>query len=296
MTSNVALSRRWALVVVALAAAGLLAPSLVASPHAKAAVSAGVNDPSCRPSTVHPSPIVVLHGLGANANEDLNVLQGQLAQQGYCTFALTYGADPRFPSVGGVRPIAESAPQIAAFIAQVLTETGAPTANIVGHSEGAFQALYVTKTQGIAAHIGRVVAIAPPTHGTTFGGLTTLAYLFGSTSRQSTRTFLDTVGCYACDDLIVGGSAVQTLDDGPIAQPGVAYTIIASRDDEMVTPTDTAFVHEPGVTNGYVQDVCPLDPVGHLGEAYDSDVWQLVENALDPARAKPIACTSGFPG
>ena len=268
---------------------------MVASPHVKAAAQTGVNDPSCRPSAAHPSPVVLLHGLGANANEDLNVLQGQLAQQGYCTFALTYGVDPRFPYAGGVRPIAESAPAIAAFITQVVNETGAPTADVVGHSEGAFQSLYVTKTQGIAAKIGRVVAIAPPTHGTTFGGMTTLAYLFGNTSRQTTKTLLDTFGCYACDDLIVGGAAVQTLDDGPIAQPGVTYTIIASHHDELVTPTDTALVNEPGVTNEYVQDVCPLDPVGHLGEAYDSTVWQMVENALDPAHAKPIACSFGLP-
>ena len=287
-------SYRRLLAVLAVVTAAVLVASVLISPHAKAA-QGGVNDPSCRPSVAHPSPVVILHGLGANANEDLNVLQGQLAQQGYCTFALTYGADPRFTYVGGVRPIAESARQIAAFINQVLTDTGAPTVDIVGHSEGAFQSLYVTKTQGVAAHISRVVAIAPPTHGTTFGGATTLATLFGSTSRQSAKTFLDTFGCYACDDLIVGGAAVQTLDAGPIAQPGVTYTIITSRDDEMVTPTETAFVHEPGVTNEYVQDVCPLDPVGHLGEAYDGAVSQLVQNALDPAHVKPIACSFGFP-
>jgi triacylglycerol esterase/lipase EstA (alpha/beta hydrolase family) len=268
---------------------------VLASPHARAATQTHINDPNCPLSAAHPSPVVLLHGLGANANEDLNVLQGQLAQKGYCTFAVTYGTDPRFPYVGGVRPIAESAPQIAAFINQVLTKTGAPTVDIVGHSEGAFQSLYVTKTQGIAAHIGRVVAIAPPTHGTTFGGLVTLSYLFGSTSRQSTKTLLDTFGCYACDDLIKGGAAVTTLDNGAIAQPGVTYTIIASRSDELVTPVGTAFVHEPGVINRYVQDVCPLDPVGHLGEAYDTTVWQMVENALGPAHAKAIACSFGFP-
>src|SRR5579864_2794910 len=153
-------SHRSLLVIAAVIGAVVVGLSVVALPNAKAATQAGVNDPSCRPSVAHPSPVVVLHGLGANADEDLNVLQGQLAQQGYCTFALTYGADPRFPYAGRVRPIAESAPQIAAFINQVLTETGAPTADIVGHSEGAFQSLYVTKTQGIAAHISRVVAIA----------------------------------------------------------------------------------------------------------------------------------------
>ncbi|MBV9413102.1 MAG: lipase [Acidimicrobiia bacterium] len=275
--------------------AALVLPSVLASPRAKAANQTHINDPNCRPSAAHPSPVVLVHGLGANANEDLNVLQGELAQKGYCTFALTYGTDPRFPYVGGVRPIAESAPQIATFINQVLTKTGSPKADIVGHSEGAFQSLYVTKTQGIAARIDRVVAIAPPTHGTTFSGLATLSNLFGSTSRQSTKTMLDTFGCYACADLIVGGAAVKTLDNGPIAQAGVAYTIIASQHDEMVTPVGTAFVHEPGVVNRYVQDVCPLDPVGHLGEAYDTTVWQMVENALDPAHAKAIACGYGFP-
>lgn len=48
--------------------------------------------------------------------------------------------------------------------------------------------------------------------------------------------------------------------------------------------------------NAYVQDTCRFDPVGHLGEAYDLNVWRLVENALDPANAKPFFCLAGFPG
>jgi hypothetical protein len=90
---------------------------------------------------------------------------------------------------------------------------------------------------------------------------------------------------------------VATLNNGPVAQPGVTYTIITSRYDELVTPTDTAFVHEAGVSNEYVQDSCPFDPVGHIGEAYDLNVWHLVENALDPLHATPIGiCAVGSPG
>jgi pimeloyl-ACP methyl ester carboxylesterase len=261
------------------------------------ALAAGANnDPSCRPSAAHPDPVVLLHGLGATYYEDLNVLQAQLADQGYCTFSLTYGNPSGFPYVGGLAPIATSAVQIAQFIEQVKAETGAAKIDLVGHSEGAFQSLYVTKTQGIAGDIGRVVAIAPPTHGTTFDGLYDLAYLFGAGERALVGEALDTFGCAACNDLGIGGSAVATLDDGPIAQTGVTYTIIASRTDELVTPTATAFANEPGVTNEYVQQFCPLDPVGHLGEAYDPNVWHLVENALDPATATPIAvCTFGLP-
>jgi triacylglycerol esterase/lipase EstA (alpha/beta hydrolase family) len=259
------------------------------------AAGGGNNDFSCKPTAAHPDPVVVLHGLGATYYEDLNFLQAQLASDGYCTFSQTYGSPAGFPYVGGLAPIATSAQQIADFIQQVRTATGAAKVDIVGHSEGGFQSLYVTKTQGIAGDIGRVVAIAPPTHGTTFSGLVNLAYVFGI--RSQVGAALSAFGCPACNDLITGGSAVTTLDNGPIAQSGVAYTIIASRYDELETPTSTAFVNEPGVTNEYVQSSCPFDPVGHIGEAYDLNVWHLVENALDPATATPIRlCLAGSPG
>lgn len=268
----------------------------VVTTPAQAAPSSGVNDLSCRPSAAHPEPVVFLHGLGATSYEDINLLQAHVARQGYCTFALTYGDHPGFPFVGGLRPIADSATEIRAYVEEVLARTGAAKVDLVGHSEGGFQSLYVTKTQGIADRISTVVAIAPPTHGTTFAGLYRLAYVLGGASRALVSTVLRTFGCPACDDLGIGGRAVQRLTDGPIAQPGVDYTIITSRYDELVTPTDTAFVREPGVRNLYVQDSCPLDPVGHLGEAYDTNVWNLVTQALDPSTAGPFTCSFGSPG
>jgi pimeloyl-ACP methyl ester carboxylesterase len=283
--------------VTRIAAALALAAGAIAVGSGPASAAGGINDPACQPTAAHPQPVVMLHGLGANMNEDINFLQYDLASKGYCTFALTYGAPDGQTFVGGLEPIATSAQQIRAFILQVLSETGAAKVDVVGHSEGAFQALYVTKTQGIAGKIAKVVAIAPPTHGTTFAGLYNLAYVFGQAERALVGQLLTTFGCPACSDLGTGGSAVATLDSGPIAQAGVSYTIIASRYDELVTPTSTAFVNEPGVTNEYVQDSCPLDPVGHIGEAYDTNVWHLVENALDPADATPInPCSLGSPG
>ncbi len=266
----------------------------LAVPAAQAA--GGNNDPACKPTAQHPYPVVFLHGLGATYYEDINFLQADVAGEGYCTFSLTYGAQPGFPYVGGLRPIADSATEIKAFIQQVLAETGAAKVDIVGHSEGGFQSLYVTKTQGIASQVDRVVAIAPPTHGTTFAGLYNLAFIFGASERALVGQVLTAFGCPACSDLGTGGSAVATLDNGPIAQPGVSYTIITSRYDELVTPTNTAFVNEPGVQNKYVQDTCPFDPVGHIGEAYDLNVWRMTENALDPVNAKPFTCLAGSPG
>ncbi len=278
----------WMTALAGLAAAAFIAPA--------AQAAGGNNDPSCKPTAAHPFPVVFLHGLGATYYEDLNFLQADIAGLGYCTFSATYGAYPGFPYVGGLRPVADSAGEIKAFIEQVLSETGAAKVDIVGHSEGGFQSLYVTKTQGIASQVDKVVAIAPPTHGTTFAGLYNLAYLFGQAERAAVGQALTAFGCPACSDLGVGGSAVATLDNGPIAQPGVSYTVITSRYDELVTPTGTAFVNEPGVKNEYVQDTCPFDPVGHIGEAYDLNVWHLVQNALDPSNAKPFTCSAGSPG
>jgi len=48
------------------------------------------------------------------------------------------------------------------------------------------------------------------------------------------------------------------------------------------------------VTDETVQRYCPDDQVGHIGIVYDSDVAQMVANALAPALAQPVTCSSGF--
>lgn len=284
----------------AIATAMTASLAVLAGPAPAQAASSGVNDFSCQPSAAHPRPVVLLHGLGGNAEGNVGPLANTLAAKGYCAFMLTYGLRvPEIP-VGGTIDIDTSAREIGAFIDRVLASTKAAKVDIVGHSEGGFQSLYVPKVRGYAPKVGKVVALAPPAHGTTFGGLVSVADATGL------RLLVDQIlplGCPACDQLITGGSAVQRLNDGPIAQPGVKYTIIATRTDLLVTPhesrllgtAETAFVKEPGVTNLYVQDKCPLDPVGHIGLAYDSGVTTMVTNALDPATAKPVSCTFGLP-
>jgi triacylglycerol esterase/lipase EstA (alpha/beta hydrolase family) len=257
------------------------------------ASSSGYNDTSCTPSAAHPDPVVLIHGLGSTGEENWSYVGPYLANAGYCAYSFTYGANsPLGPDVGGTGPISQSAQQINAFITQVRSETGATKVDLVGHSEGAFMSLYVPKELGISDEIDKVVALAPPTHGTTFGGLVTLS---NEPGLESLRTALLDDYCQSCAELITGGSGVAALDDGPIAQPGIDYTILISRDDELVTPTTTAFVDEPGVTNHYIQDFCPLDPVGHIGLAFDPDVAQMITNALDPATASPVTCSFGPP-
>lgn len=276
---------------VLLTVAGLLVLSGQGS--ATAAPSSGFNDWGCRPAAAHPRPVVLLHGLGGNGPGHFSYLGPHLAAAGYCAFAPTYGqATPAIP-VGGTVSITRSAPEIAAFIERVRGTTGAAKVDLVGHSEGAFQALYGPKVLEYHGIVGTVVGLAPPTHGTTFGGLVSVGDALGL--GPLVDLVLNTFGCQFCSEAIVGGSAVERLTDGPIARPGIAYTIIATRYDALVTPTDTAFVREPGVRNMYVQDVCPADPVGHVGMAFDTGIAQMITNALDPATARPVTCGFGPP-
>lgn len=259
--------------------------------RAATAPSSGFNDWSCRPSAAHPQPVVLLHGLGGNGPGNFSTLGPYLASAGFCAYAPTYGEAVPLVPVGGITPIPQSATEISAFIGQVLAATGAAKADLVGHSEGGWQALYGPKfVPGEAAKIARVVALAPPTHGTTFSGLVTIGDELGVSSLAEA---IIAAGCPACSALTTGSSLVTSLNTGPVAQPGIAYTVIASTRDELVTPYGTEFVNEPGVANETVQDLCPLDPVGHIGLVYDTDVAQLVRNALDPANPVPVTCSAG---
>ncbi|OQD90654.1 hypothetical protein PENANT_c001G11115 [Penicillium antarcticum] len=254
----------------------------------------GINDFNCKSDS---NPVVFLHGLGATYYEDINFLQYWLQAKGHCTYARTYGAYDGFPFLGGLKSISESAPEIAAYIKEIVAKTGKEKVDLVGHSEGAFQSLYVPKFEGVSHLVDKIAAIAPPTHATSFAHLYDLAYVLGNTTREVVKDVLDLVGCPACDELGPGGAAILRLNDGePIVQPGNKVTIIASKYDELVTPPSTSFVHEDGVTNRWIQDTCPLDPVGHIGEAYDLNVWNLVKNVLDDTPDRKFVCLLGSPG
>lgn len=250
------------------------------------------NDFSCK--STH-NPVVLLHGLGATFYEDINFLEVFLKTKGFCTFSITYGDYDGFPLVGGLKAIAESSQEVAAFVKEVQQKTGSSKVDLVGHSEGAFQSLYTPKFGGISGIIDNIVAIAPPTHGTNFAGLYKLAQTLGIDN--GVNDILKKFGCKACADLVTGGAAIQKLNDGsPIVQEGTTVTVIASRFDELVTPTKTSFIDEKGVNNIYVQDYCPLDPVGHIGEAYDLNVWNLVLNSLEKKVGRKFFCLIGSPG
>lgn len=242
------------------------------------------NDFNCRSKF---KPVVVLHGLFATRETDLNVFETWLRLQGYCTYGLTYGTPPLLISVGGVASIDDSAAQIRNFINEVLTKTGAAKVDLVGHSEGGFQALYVAKWEGLAPRIDKIVALAPPTSGTAYPNLLGL----GDLLRPAVSVQLLVNGCLGCVGLLPSSNEVARLQDGAMAQPGNDVTIIATKYDEVVKPPGTAsWVKEEGVYNTFVQDVCPADFTTHNGMAIDPNVWNLIYNALTGNNGREFTC------
>jgi triacylglycerol lipase len=271
-----------------IAAAPASAQSSLANPPA------GANNFACKPSAAHPNPVVLVHGLGATMGENWSYLSPILAAHGYCVFALTYGLDPHspLPFFGGTIPIEQSAPELGAFVDQVLAATGAQHVDLVGHSEGTFMPEYWLKFLGGAAKVNRYVALTPLYAGTNVLGAAMLRDAGQASGLSQLVLGLVSSFCGSCQEMIAGSDMVKMLNSGVggAAVPGVTYTTIPTTHDELVVPYTSGILNAPNVTNEVLQDVCPNDVSEHAFEAFDPVVAQLVLNALDPAHATPVSC------
>jgi triacylglycerol esterase/lipase EstA (alpha/beta hydrolase family) len=278
-------------VAIVLAACLALAPAAAAE-SSLANPPAGANNFACKPSAEHPNPVVLVHGLGATMGENWSYLSPILAARGYCVFALTYGIDPREPGpyIGGVIPIEQSAPELGAFVDQVLAATGAQKVDLVGHSEGTFMPEYWLKFLAGAAKVDRYVALTPLYAGTNLLGAATLCDLGGAGCTAFESLFSNL--CGSCSEFLAGSDMVKMINSGTggAAVPGVTYTTIPTTHDEVVVPYTSGILNAPNVTNEVLQDVCPNDLSEHAAEAFDPVVAQLVLNALDPAHATKVSC------
>jgi hypothetical protein len=187
---------------------------------------------------------------------------------------------------------AASAAQLASFVTQVLAETGAAKVDLVGHSQGGMMPRYYLKFLGGAQYVNTFVALAPSNHGTTLDGLTTLVDLLGAAGLVGSA--LNPL-CPACAEQEAGSSFLASLNAGGETVPGVNYTVIESRDDEVVTPYTSAFLTGPDVTNITVQNQCPLDQSDHLEIAADPIAMADMLNALDPAHPVRVPCLVVLP-
>lgn len=281
---------RTALAALFLAVAAVATPTATAAaatPTVATATSHGWNDYSCKPSAAHPRPVVLVHGTFGNSVDNWLVLAPYLVNRGYCVYSLDYGQLPGVPFFNGLGPIGKSAGQLATFVDKVLASTGAPKADLVGHSQGGMMPNYYLKFLGGAAKVNALVGLAPDNHGTTLLGLTKLLPHF-----PGAEDLLE-AGAPGLADQVAGSPFVTKLNSVPDTVPGVHYTVIATRYDEVVTPYRTQFLDGPDVRNVLLQDLCPVDLSEHVAiGTIDRIAYHEVANALDPAHATPTTCAS----
>ncbi|MFF7737062.1 MULTISPECIES: alpha/beta fold hydrolase [unclassified Streptomyces] len=270
-----------------LTAAALTVPATTA--QAAGAPSSGWNDYSCKPSAAHPRPVVLVHGTLGNSVDNWLGLAPYLKVRGYCVFSLDYGQLAGVPFFHGLGPAEKSAEQLKSFVDKVLAATGATETDVVGHSQGGMMPRYYLKFLGGAAKVNALVGIAPSNHGTDLNGFTKLLpYFPGAADLLSKNT-------PALADQVVGSAFLTKLNAGGDTVPGVRYTVIATKYDEVVTPWRSQFLNGPDVRNVLLQDLCALDLSEHVAVGLlDRIVFHEVANALDPGRAKRTTCLSAF--
>jgi triacylglycerol esterase/lipase EstA (alpha/beta hydrolase family) len=252
----------------------------------------GANNWSCRPSAAHPYPVVLVNGTGEDMADGFSALSPLLVDNGYCVFAANFGGSPG-NLLQGIGDITQSAAQLASFVNQVLGTTGAAKVDLVGHSQGGMMPRYYLKFLGGAPKVQTLVGLAPSNHGTTLDGLATLETEL-ATVLPGVSSALG-AACEACAQQIAGSPFLTTLNAGGDTVAGPTYTVIETRNDEIVTPYTSAFLSGPNVTNIVLQNVCPLDQTDHIGIADDTVALHLVLNALDPAHPQAVPCVPVLP-
>lgn len=272
-----------ALAALAAATSALLGASLMGVPAAQADTvdvsPPGANDWSCKPSAAHPYPVVLVPGTFENMAKNWATMSPALKSQGYCVFALNYGATNGVDATG---PVADSARQLAPFVDNVLASTGARKVDLVGHSQGGMMPRYYLGFLGGADKVNHLVGIAPSNHGTR--GLIT-----PTPDAVPPATSVGGSNCQACADQQAGSPFLTELNSIGDTVPGPAYTVISTTRDEVVTPYPSQFLAGPAqqVTNITIQDKCPADVIDHDQAPNDPVTQRLVSDALGQPAGRP---------
>ena len=272
-----------AFATLAAATLALLGASLMGVPAAQADTidvsPPGANDWSCRPSAAHPYPVVLVPGTFENMAKNWATMSPALKSQGYCVFALNYGATNGVDATG---PVADSARQLAPFVEKVLASTGARKVDLVGHSQGGMMPRYYLGFLGGADKVNHLVGIAPSNHGTR--GLIT-----PTPDAVPPATSVGGSNCQACADQQAGSPFLTELNSIGDTVPGPAYTVISTTHDEVVTPYPSQFLAGPAqqVTNITIQDKCPADVIDHDQAPNDPVTQRLVSDALGQPAGRP---------
>jgi triacylglycerol lipase len=263
------------------------------------AAPAGANDWSCEPTRRRPDPVILVHGLMANRTVNWPTISPFLANHGYCVFALTYGTRDGvrlggFYQPGGLVRMQESARRLRRFAGRVLRRTGADKVDVVGHSEGSLMPNWWVKRLGGDRKVDDYVGITPLWDGTNLAGLANVDAIGRALGFSGVAYDTLEPVCASCRQFLSSSSFMRKMNAGGGPRvPGVDYTMILTRNDELVIPYTSGLME--GAANVIVQDACGLDQSEHLSIAFDPITAYTILNALDERAAHPVPCVPVAP-
>ncbi|HVS28357.1 MAG TPA: hypothetical protein VHE14_02335 [Solirubrobacteraceae bacterium] len=227
------------------------------------------------------APVLLVPGTGATADDNFSWnYEPAFDAQGIPWCAVT------FPAAGN-NDIQVNGEYVVYSIRTMFARAGRRIA-IAGHSQGGMVPRWALRWwPDTRVMVDDVIGFAGTNHGTT------------SAQPDCPR------GCIPADTQQAAKSKfIEALNSGQETFAGISYTEVYTHTDEEVQPnadnTGTSSLHtgDGRITNVAVQDICPADPVEHLGlGTVDGPAYALAIDALDhdgpadPKRISTSVCT-----
>lgn len=226
---------------------------------------------ACNPSAEHPYPVILVHGTFETMAQNWAVLSPLLKAEGYCVFALNYGAEGEGNDAQGMGlgPIQESAADLDEFVDDVLAYTDAERVQLVGHSQGGMMPRYWIKYLGGAPLVEDLVGLAPSNYGTNL-------------NNDGVELPGQVNPCVACDQQNASSAFIRRLNEGDDTPGDGSFTQIATDDDEIIIPFTNTFLKGERLTeNIVIQDYNNGLLVTHQNIYNDPTAQRFTLEALD---------------
>ncbi len=211
-----------------------------------------------------PGTVLLVPGYGGS-QAALDVLAGRLRAAGRSATVVTLPGDGNGDLVGQADALDAAA--------RAALAGGAPSVDLIGYSAGGVVVRLWVDRYATARAARRVVTLGSPLHGTSIAAVGS-AVVPGACPT-------------ACQQLVPGSRLLSQLD-GRALPAGLPWLSVWTRDDQTVTPPDSARLN--GAVNLAVQDVCADANVQHGQLPTDPLVTGLVLRALD---GPPLATAPG---
>ncbi|HJV13137.1 MAG TPA: alpha/beta fold hydrolase [Propionibacteriaceae bacterium] len=215
-----------------------------------------------------PGPVLLVPGYGGNV-QSLQPLVAALRSAGRTAVIV----EPVGDGTGDLRKQAE---HLAAVADRVRDDAGAASVDVIGYSAGGVVVRLWVQDEGGDEVARRVLTLGSPHHGTSQAALG--AELAG--------------GCpAACEQLVPDSELLRRLNAGDETPTGPLWVTIRSRNDQVVTPVDSAALS--GALNIVVQDACPGSPAAHGDLPRNPVVLAALASVLGAGAPQPptaVAC------